>query len=137
MINRKVTRQIKIGNIKIGGNAPVSIQSMAKCETSDINRCISQIKSLEDAGCEIVRVAVKNIDDANAVRTIKRKIKIPIVCDIHFDYRLALRVIENGADKIRLNPGNIQSKEEIAKVLKAARKKKIPIRIGVNSGSVS
>ena len=136
MIKRKKTRQIKVGNVRIGGGAPVSIQSMTKCDTSDVKATVAEIKRLEAAGCEIARVAIKDFADAVAVRAIKRKIKIPIVCDIHFNYRLALVSIAAGADKIRLNPGNITKREEIAEVVKAAKKARIPIRIGVNSGSV-
>jgi len=135
MIKRRKTRQIKVGKVKIGGGAPVSIQSMTKCETSDVNATVAQIKALEAAGCEIVRVAIKSFADAAAVHTIRRRIKTPIVCDIHFNHRLALVCIAAGADKIRLNPGNITKKEEIAEVVKAAKKAGIPIRIGVNSGS--
>ena len=136
MIERKKARQIKVGGVKIGGNAPIPIQSMAKVGTSDIKAVVAQIKKLEEAGCEIVRVAVKDLKDAEAVREIKKKIKIPLVCDIHFNYRLALESIRNGADKIRLNPGNIRNREEIVRVLKAAKRAGIPIRIGLNSGSV-
>ena len=136
MIERRKTRQIKAGNVKIGGNAPISIQSMTKVDTSDIRAVIAQVKRLEDAGCEIVRVAVKDIDDAKAVKDIKKKIRIPIVCDIHFNYRLALESIRSGADKIRLNPGNIRKRGEIAEVAKAAKKAGIPVRIGLNSGSL-
>lgn len=135
MIKRRKTRQIKVGNVRIGGGAPVSIQSMAKIETSNIKEVVSQIKRLEGCGCEIIRVAVKNYKDASAIKDIKKKIRIPIVSDIHFDYRLALESIKNGADKIRLNPGNIRKTEEISSVVKAAKKARIPIRIGVNSGS--
>lgn len=137
MIKRRKTRQVKVGGIKIGGGAPISIQSMAKIETSNIKEVVPQIKRLEDCGCEIVRVAVKNPNDASAIKDIKRKIGIPIVSDIHFDYRLALESIKNGADKIRLNPGNIRKPEEIEKVIRAAKKARIPVRIGVNSGSVN
>jgi len=137
MINRRKTRQIKVGGVKIGGGAPVSIQSMAKVETSNVKAAVSEIKRLESLGCEIIRVAVKNAKDAEAVRPIKKKIRIPLVCDIHFDYRLALKCIEAGADKIRLNPGNIKRREEIREIIRAAKRVKIPIRIGVNSGSVS
>jgi (E)-4-hydroxy-3-methylbut-2-enyl-diphosphate synthase len=136
MITRRKSRQINAGSVKIGGNAPVSIQSMAKAETSDRAAVVPQIRRLESAGCEIVRVAVRNVRDAEAVRAIKRKIRIPLVCDIHFDYRLALKCIEAGADKIRLNPGNISKAGEVAAVVRAAKRAKIPIRIGVNSGSV-
>lgn len=137
MIKRRDTRIIKVGGIKVGGGAPVSIQSMTKVETSNISAVVSQMKDLKRAGCDIVRVAVKTDKDAEAVRGIKRKIDMPVVCDIHFDYRLALKCITNGADKIRLNPGNISKAHEIGEVVKAAKSAKIPIRIGVNSGSTS
>jgi (E)-4-hydroxy-3-methylbut-2-enyl-diphosphate synthase len=136
MITRRKTRQINVGGVKIGGSAPVSIQSMTKVDTSDVKAVVSEIKHLESLGCEIIRVAVRNISDAEAVRQIKRKIRIPLACDIHFDYRLALECIRNGADKIRLNPGNIKRREEIREIIRAAKRANIPIRIGVNSGSV-
>lgn len=132
----KITKQIKVGNIKIGGGAPISIQSMAKTDTKDIKATIRQIKELEKAGCEIVRVAVKDFESAEALRAIKKKINIPLTADIHFDYRLAVCAIENGIDKIRLNPGNIYKENEIKEVVKLAKKRKIPIRVGVNSGSI-
>ena len=135
MIQRRKTRQIKVGSVRIGGNAPISIQSMTKVPTSNVAATIAQIKRLEDAGCEIVRVAVKEPGDAAALRMIKKSIRIPLVADIHFDWRLAIKAIENGADKIRMNPGNIKERKGIEAVLKAAAKKHIPIRIGVNSGS--
>lgn len=135
MIKRRKTRQIKVGNVKIGGNAPVSIQSMTTTDTSDIKATVAEIKQLEKAGCEIIRVAIKDLEDAVAVKAIKRQAKLPIVCDIHFDHRLALACIAAGADKIRLNPGNIRKKEDVVAVVKAAKKARIPIRIGVNSGS--
>ena len=137
MITRRKTRQIKVGSVKVGGNAPVSIQSMAKTETQDVRRTVSEIRELEKAGCEIARVAVKNLDDAQAIKDIKNKIRIPLVADIHFNYKLALEAIKNGADKIRLNPGNIKDREETGQVIKAAKRARIPIRIGVNSGSSS
>jgi (E)-4-hydroxy-3-methylbut-2-enyl-diphosphate synthase len=136
MTIRRRTRQIKVGGVKIGGTAPVSIQSMTKVETSDIRAVVGQIKELERCGCEIIRVAVKNIKDANAVKIIKKQIGIPLVCDIHFDHRLALLSIKNGADKIRLNPGNIRKREDIGEVIRAAKRARIPIRVGVNSGSI-
>ena len=137
MIKRRKTRIVSVGGIKIGGNSPVSIQSMTKVETSDVSAVVSQIRRLKDRGCEIVRVAVKKIADAQAINRIKKKTDIPLVADIHFDYRLALESIKAGADKIRLNPGNMKNRDEIALVVKAAGKAKIPIRIGVNSGSTS
>ncbi|MFA5084782.1 MAG: flavodoxin-dependent (E)-4-hydroxy-3-methylbut-2-enyl-diphosphate synthase [Candidatus Omnitrophota bacterium] len=136
MIKRRETRLVKVGGVKVGGGAPVSIQSMTKVETSDVNAVASQIKRMKSAGCDIARVAVKTIKDAQAIRYIKRKIKIPLVADIHFDYRLALESIKSGVDKIRINPGNMKKREEIAQVVSAAKKAKIPIRIGVNSGSI-
>ena len=136
MIKRRKSQVVRIGNLKIGGNAPISIQSMTKTETSDIAKTVAEINKLEACGCEIIRVAIKSEKDADAVSAIKRKIKIPLVCDIHFDCKLALAAIANGADKVRLNPGNIKKREDIARVVKAAKKAGIPIRIGVNSGSI-
>ena len=135
-ITRRKSKAIKIGNIYIGGNNPVAIQSMAKTKTADIERTVRQIKKLEAAGCEIVRLAVKDFQDVKAIRKIKERIKIPLVADIHFDWRLALEAIDNGADKIRLNPGNIYKKEQIKEIVNALKLAKIPLRIGVNSGSV-
>jgi (E)-4-hydroxy-3-methylbut-2-enyl-diphosphate synthase len=131
-----MTRQIKVGGVKIGGGAPIVIQSMTKTDTRDVSKTIKQIKELEDAGCEIVRVAVRDFEAAKAIKDIKKKTRIPLAADIHFDYRLALRAIENGADKIRLNPGNIHRAEEIGEIVRLAKKRKIPIRVGVNSGSI-
>src|SRR3989338_5608277 len=131
-----MTRQIKVGGVKIGGKAPVSIQSMTKTDTRDVPATVREIKELKKAGCEIIRVAVKDFEAAKAIRAIKRKINLPLVADIHFDYRLALAAIENGADKIRLNPGNIYKEDEIKEVVKLAKKRKIPIRVGANSGSI-
>jgi len=121
--------------VKIGGDAPVSIQSMTKVAASDVRATVAQIRRLEAAGCEIVRVAIKDLDDAAAVREIRRQVKLPVACDIHFDHRLALACIAAGADKIRLNPGNMKDPGEVAEVARAARGAKIPIRVGVNSGS--
>ncbi|MBU4343078.1 MAG: flavodoxin-dependent (E)-4-hydroxy-3-methylbut-2-enyl-diphosphate synthase [Candidatus Omnitrophica bacterium] len=131
-----VTKQIRVGKVKIGGKAPVVIQSMAKTDTRDVLATVRQIRELEKAGCEIVRVAVKDFQAASAIKKIKKKIKIPLVADIHFDYRLAIEAVENGADKIRLNPGNIHKEEQIRAVAMAAKRRKIPIRVGINSGSV-
>lgn len=136
MIKRRKTRQVRVGNVRIGGSAPVSIQSMIKVETRDVSRVVAQVRRLENCGCEIIRVAVKNMADAKAINIIKKQIKIPIVADIHFDYRLALEAIKSGVDKIRLNPGNIKNREHIKAVVRAAKNAGIPIRIGVNSGSV-
>jgi len=130
------TRQVKIGGVKVGGGAPVGIQSMAKTDTRDVKGTVKQIKGLEKAGCEIIRVAVKDFEAAKAIKYIKKKINLPLVADIHFDYTLALCAIKNGADKIRLNPGNIYKEEEIMEVVKSAGRRRIPIRVGVNSGSL-
>ncbi len=135
MIKRRRTRQIKVGGVKIGGGAPISIQSMTTSRTSDVASTVAEIRKLESAGCEIVRVAIRDSRDAFAVKAIKRKARIPVVCDIHFDYHLALECIRAGADKIRLNPGNVKKREDVAAVAGAAKRARIPIRVGVNSGS--
>jgi len=133
---RKITREVKIGNKKIGGNNPILVQSMTNTDTHDIEKTIEQIKRLEAEGCDIIRVAVPDMEAAEAIKEIKKNINIPLVADIHFDYRLAIKSIENGADKIRINPGNIGREENIKKVVEIAKEKGIPIRIGVNSGSL-
>lgn len=135
-INRRRAKVINIGKVSIGGGYPVAIQSMAKTKTSDIEGAIKQIKELARAGCEIVRVAVKDASDAKAIRKIKDKVSLPVVADIHFDWRLALLSIDGGADKIRLNPGNIYKEAQIKEVVCALKAARIPLRIGVNSGSV-
>lgn len=129
-------RTVNVGGVKIGGNSPVSIQSMTNTDTKDVKKTVEQIKRLSLAGCEIVRVAVPDMEAAKAVTEIKKKIKIPLVCDIHFDYRLALECIKGGADKIRINPGNIGSVDRVKAVANACRERGIPIRIGVNGGSL-
>lgn len=133
---RDNTRVVKIGNKVIGGGNPVLIQSMTNTRTEDIGATVNQIKELEAAGCEIVRCTVPTMEAALAIKEIKKYINIPIVADIHFDYRMAIAAIENGADKIRINPGNIGSEENIKAVVEAAKAKNIPIRVGVNSGSL-
>ncbi len=135
MIRRK-TKSIKIGNICIGGNNPIAIQSMAKTKTADIENTIQEIRGLENSGCEIVRLAVKDSLDARAIKKIKEKITLPVVADIHFNWQLAIQAIDSGVDKIRLNPGNIYKKEQIREIVSAAKLNRIPIRVGVNSGSV-
>jgi len=135
-IKRRKSKVIKIGNCLIGGANPIAIQSMIKTKTADVENTTSQIKQLESAGCQIVRLAVKDVSDAAALKKIKAKVKIPLVADIHFDYRLAIAAIENGADKIRLNPGNIDKLEQIEEVIRALKSADIPLRIGLNSGSV-
>ncbi len=135
-IKRKTTRKIKIGNVEIGGGAPVSVQSMTNTYTQDIKSTVRQIKRLERAGCEIIRVAVPDDDAALAISGIKKQISIPLVADIHFDYRLAIAAAKSGADGLRFNPGNIGSKKRVKKLVDIAKDKNIPIRIGVNSGSL-
>lgn len=130
------SRQISIGEVKIGGGAPVSVQSMTITDTRDVASTVSQIKRLEKAGCDIVRVAVPDMDAAKALGAIRKEIKIPLVSDIHFDYRLALESIRQGVDGMRINPGNIGAKYRIKAVVDACRERRIPIRIGVNSGSL-
>lgn len=136
-MNRKKTRKVKVGNIYIGGDSKVSVQSMTNTDTRDVEATVAQIKALEEAGCEIVRCAVPDMEAAEAIKDIVKLVNIPVVADIHFDYRLALRVAENGISAIRINPGNIGSKDRVEAVVKACKEKNIPIRIGVNSGSIS
>ncbi len=135
-MKRRKTRQVSIGKIRIGGGAAVSVQSMTKTDTRDIRATIKQIKELEKEGCEIIRVAIPDSEAAETIPAIKKRIKIPLIADIHFDYKLALEAMKNGADGIRINPGNIRIKEKIIQIVRKAKKKKIPIRIGVNSGSL-
>ena len=135
-IKRKKTRVVKIGDVLIGGDNPIAIQSMCNTKTSDVDATVKQILELEEAGCEIIRVAVPDMDAAEAISEIKKRIHIPLVADIHFDYRLALKAIENGVDKLRINPGNIGGEDRVKAVVEAAKTKNIPIRIGVNSGSL-
>ena len=134
---KKQTRQIYVGDVAIGGNSPISIQSMTTAKTSDIEAVIDQINALEAAGCDISRSAVNDMQDALAIKKIKERTNLPFVADIQFDYKLALAAVENGCDCLRYNPGNIGSQEKVREIVEACRKKNIPIRIGVNSGSVS
>jgi len=127
---------LKIGKVTIGGDAPIVVQSMTKTDTRDIPATINQIKELEDCGCEIVRVAVPDNEAANSLASIKRSVSLPLIADIHFDYRLALTALRAGVDGLRLNPGNIGDREQIAIVVAAAKEKKVPVRIGVNAGSL-
>lgn len=136
MAARKMTKSVMCGNIKIGGMAPISIQSMTNTDTKNVMATVEQIARLKDAGCDIVRCAVPDMESAAAIGKIKKAMDLPLVADIHFDYRLALLSIKNGADKIRINPGNIGDKDHINAVLNAARERGIPIRVGVNSGSL-
>lgn len=135
-MTREHTKTVKIGNRLIGGDNPVLIQSMCNTKTEDVKATVAQILRLEQAGCEIIRVAVPTMEAAAALKDIKEQIHIPLVADIHFDYRLAVAAIENGADKIRINPGNIGSRERIKAVVDKAAERGIPIRVGVNSGSL-
>ena len=136
LFERKKTKVLNIGNVKIGGDNPIAIQSMCNTDTRNVQETVNQIKRLEQAGCEIIRVAVPDMVAAEALKEIKKNINIPLVADIHFDYRLALKAIENGVDKLRINPGNIGGEENVKAVAKACKEKGIPIRIGVNSGSL-
>ena len=131
-----MTRQIHVGSLRIGGTAPVSVQSMCNTDTRDVALTVSQIHRLEKAGCDLIRVAVFDQTAAEAVRLIKDQIHIPLSADVHFDYRLAVRAVENGADKLRINPGNIGSEERVRMVADCCKAHHVPIRIGVNSGSI-
>ena len=135
-MDRKQTRKVQIGNVTIGGGAPIAIQSMTNTKTEDVTATVAQIKELTAAGCEIIRCAVPTMEAAKALSEIKKQIEIPLVADIHFDYRLAIAAMENGADKIRINPGNIGSVERVREVAETAKKYGVPIRVGVNSGSL-
>lgn len=135
-MDRNETRKIMVGNVQIGGQNRVVIQSMCNTKTKDVDETVKQIIELEKAGCEIIRVACLDMEDAKAIRQIKEKIHIPIVADIHFDYKIALEAIESGVDKVRINPGNIGSKDRVKAVVDKCKEKNIPIRIGVNGGSL-
>lgn len=134
--NRKISKEVKIGNVWIGGSHPIAIQSMTNTKTEDVEATVKQILALEAAGCEIIRCAAPTMEAAKAFFEIKKQIHIPLVADIHFDYRLAIAAMENGADKVRINPGNIGSAEKIKAVVDVARERNIPLRVGVNSGSL-
>ena len=133
---REHTREVKIGDRVIGGGNPVLIQSMTNTRTEDVEATVAQILRLEEAGCDIIRSTVPNMEAAKAIREIKKRIHIPLGADIHFDYKMAIAAMENGADKIRINPGNIGGKENVAAVVSVAKERNIPIRVGVNSGSL-
>jgi (E)-4-hydroxy-3-methylbut-2-enyl-diphosphate synthase len=136
LLKRRKTRQIKIGQVAIGGDAPIAVQSMTKTDTRDIKATLSQVKRLERAGCEIVRLAVPDSEAVEALGEIKKKASLPLVADIHFDYRLAIASLEKGVDALRINPGNIGSREKVREVVRVAKEYSVPIRIGVNSGSL-
>lgn len=135
-MDRKQTRKIKVGNVYIGNDAPVVIQSMTNTDTRNVEETLKQIRELYNAGCEVIRCAVPDMEAAEAIKEIVKQSPIPVVADIHFDYRLALKAIENGISALRINPGNIGDVERVKAVVKAAKEKNIPIRIGVNSGSL-
>ena len=131
-MDRKLTRKVKVGKVYVGGDAPVTIQSMTNTDTRDVEATLKQIRELYNAGCEIIRCTVPDVEAAEAIKEIVKQSPIPVVADIHFDYRLALLAIENGIDKLRINPGNIGSDENVKKVVEAAKEKIIPIKIEVN-----
>jgi (E)-4-hydroxy-3-methylbut-2-enyl-diphosphate synthase len=136
MIKRRKTRKIRVGNLFIGGNAPVVVQSMCNTDTRDVKKTVAQIKALEKAGCELVRLAIPDMEAAKAIGKIKKQVKIPLVADIHFSAEYAMEVMRQGIDKLRINPGNIGSVEKVKMVVREAQKRKIPIRIGINGGSL-
>lgn len=136
MYTRKQTKSIKVGNLLIGGNAPISVQSMTNTDTKNIPDTVSQIKRMEKEGCELVRVAVPDMESCYSLPLIKKEINIPLVADIHYDYKLALKSIEFGVDGLRINPGNIRNYEKIKLIINSAKKKNLPIRFGINSGSL-
>ena len=135
-ITRRKTRQIMVGNVPVGGDAPISVQTMTNTETCDVEATLGQINRMVNAGVDIVRVSVPSMDAAEAFRKIRSQVEVPLVADIHFDYRIALKVLENGVDCLRINPGNIGSEERIRAVVDSAKDKNIPLRIGVNAGSL-
>jgi (E)-4-hydroxy-3-methylbut-2-enyl-diphosphate synthase len=136
VIKRRASKVVRVGGVEIGGAGPIVVQSMTKTDTRDVKATVRQIRQLEECGCEIVRVAVPAIDAAKAIVDIKKKTSIPVIADIHFDYRLALESLKSGVDGLRLNPGNISDPEHIAKVVRVAKEREVPIRIGVNAGSL-
>ena len=136
MARRRVTKALQVGRVQVGGDAPVSVQSMTKTDTRDVAATVRQIRRLEEAGCEIIRSAVPDMEAAEALAEIKRQINIPLVADIHFHYQLALKALESGVDCLRLNPGNIRDREKVETVVREARARGVPIRIGVNFGSL-
>ena len=135
-VKRRKTRQIHVGNVPVGGDAPISVQSMTNTETTDVAATVAQIRALEDAGADIVRVSTPSMDAAEAFGRIRREVRVPLVADIHYDYRIALKVIEYGVDCVRINPGNIGADERVRAVVSACRDADVPIRIGVNAGSL-
>ncbi|MCH7654222.1 MAG: flavodoxin-dependent (E)-4-hydroxy-3-methylbut-2-enyl-diphosphate synthase, partial [Chloroflexi bacterium] len=129
MRKRRVTKALNVGDVKIGGDAPVTVQSMTKTDTRDVKATVDEIKGLEEAGCEIIRCAVPDMDAAHALADIKKQIKIPLVADIHFHYQLALESLKSGVDCLRLNPGNIRDRDKVEQIVREAKARKVPIRI--------
>jgi (E)-4-hydroxy-3-methylbut-2-enyl-diphosphate synthase len=136
MIKRRMTKPLSIGHVTIGGGAPVVVQSMTATDTRDVAATVYQIKELEEAGCEVIRVAVPDMEAARAIPDIKKQIRLPLIADIHFDYELALAAIDGGVDALRLNPGNIRRREQVQAVVRKCKERMIPMRIGVNAGSL-
>lgn len=136
MKKRRITKALNVGNVKVGGDAPISVQSMTKTDTRDVKATVEQIKGLEEAGCEIIRCAVPDMDAAKALADIKRQIRIPVIADIHFHHQLALEALKSGVDCLRLNPGNIRDREKVEEIVREAKAREVPIRIGVNFGSL-
>jgi (E)-4-hydroxy-3-methylbut-2-enyl-diphosphate synthase len=136
MIRRRTSRQIRLGDVLVGGEAPISVQSMTKTDTRDVAATVRQIRELEECGCDLIRVAVPDAEAAEAVPAIKKETRIPLIADVHFDYRLALAALDAGVDGLRLNPGNISKEEHIVAIAGVARSRQVPIRIGVNAGSL-
>lgn len=135
-MSRRITKPVYVGGVKVGGDAPITVQSMTKTDTRDVNATVRQIKELEEVGCDIIRVAVPDMEAAKALKEIKRQIEIPLVADIHFHYQLALEALESGVDCLRLNPGNLRNTEHVSMVVEQAKTRQVPIRIGVNFGSL-
>ncbi|MCH7746053.1 MAG: flavodoxin-dependent (E)-4-hydroxy-3-methylbut-2-enyl-diphosphate synthase, partial [Chloroflexi bacterium] len=136
MRKRRITKAIHVGDVKVGGDAPITVQSMTKTDTRDVAATVAEIKGLEEAGCEIIRCAVPDMEAAEALAEIKRQINIPLVADIHFHYQLALQSLKSGVDCLRLNPGNIRDREKVETIVQEAKARQVPIRIGVNFGSL-
>ena len=136
MPNRRVSKPVYVGPVKVGGDAPITVQSMTKTDTRDVNATVAQVKGLEEAGCEIIRCAVPDMEAAKALGEIKRRISIPLIADIHFHYQLALESLRQGVDCLRLNPGNLRNEDQVRQVVAAARDRQVPIRVGVNFGSL-
>jgi (E)-4-hydroxy-3-methylbut-2-enyl-diphosphate synthase len=133
---RRISKPVQIGRVTVGGSAPIVVQSMTKTNTADVMSTVEQVRELEGCGCELVRVAVPDTEAAQAIKAIKKAISIPLIADIHFDHRLALKALESGCDGLRLNPGNISEPEKVKEIAKAAKKRNVPIRVGVNAGSL-